>query len=93
MKICPECPTTPLPFVMVALIASIIAFLTWLTLGLSFTDPLIRVGGSVAVFVAVGGTLLHYVVSCLRRHCQHQERFARAPRRPRASGGLGSSGV
>jgi hypothetical protein len=24
-----------------------------------------------AVFLAVAGTLLHYVFSCMRRHCRH----------------------
>jgi len=79
MKFCSECYRSPLPFALVLLIASIAGFLTWLTLGLSSYEPLLRIGGSVAVFLAVGGTLLHYVLSCIRRHCQHRQRFARAP--------------
>lgn len=79
MKLCAECHSSPLPFVLALIIAIIAGFLTWLTLGLSSYEPLLRIGGSVAVFLAVGGTLLHYVVNCIRRHCQHQQRFARAP--------------
>jgi len=79
MKFCTECRRSPLPFVLALLIASIAGFMTWLTLGLSSYEPWLRIGGSVAVFLAVGGTLLHYVLSCIRRHCQHQQRFARTP--------------
>ena len=79
MKLCPECDSSPLPFVLALVIAIIAGFLTWLTLGLSSYEPWLRIGGSVAAFLAVGGTLLHYVVSCIRRHCQHQQRYARAP--------------
>ena len=85
MKFCTECNSSPLPFALALLIASIAGFLTWLTLGLSTYEPLLRIGGSVAVFLAVGGTLLHYVVSCIKRHCQHRQRFARAPSTQSAS--------
>ena len=78
MKFCTECNSSPLPFALALLIASIAGFLTWLTLGLSTYEPLWRIGGSVAAFLAVGGTLLHYVMSCIKRHCQHRQRFTRA---------------
>jgi hypothetical protein len=76
MKFCAECNSSPLPFVMVALIAGIVGFITWLTLGLSYPEPMFRLGGAIVVFLAVGGTMLHYVLSCLRRHCNHRARFA-----------------
>lgn len=79
MKFCTECDNSPLPYLMVALIATIVGLMTWLTLGLSDYEPLVRIGGSVLVFLAVGGTLLHYVVSCIQRHCQHKQRYARTP--------------
>lgn len=79
MKFCTECHSSPLPFALVLLIASIAGFLTWLTLGLSADEPFVRIGGSAAVFLAVGGTLLHYVLSCIKRHCQHRQRFTRGP--------------
>jgi hypothetical protein len=83
MKFCAECNSSPLPYLMVALIATIIGLITWLTLGLSTDEPLVRIGGSIAVFLAVGGTLWHYVASCIQRHCRHQQRYARAPTTPR----------
>jgi hypothetical protein len=83
MKLCTECNTSPLPFAMVALIAASIGFLTWLTLGLSETEPMFRIGASAIAALAIGGTLLHYVISCMRRHCEHQQRFSRAHPSPR----------
>ncbi|KAA6184691.1 hypothetical protein F2Q65_11340 [Thiohalocapsa marina] len=77
MKLCPGCDTSPLPFVMVTLIAGIVGFITWLILGLSDLEPLLRLATAVAAFLAIGATLLHYVISCLRRHCQHRQRFER----------------
>lgn len=71
MKLCTQCKKTPWPFVMVLLIASVAAFATWLTLSLSVTDANTRLLASFAAFIAVGGTLLHYVISCMRRHCRH----------------------
>jgi hypothetical protein len=77
LKLCAQCNSSPLPYVMVVMIAGVVGFITWLTLGLSHPEPMFRLGGAIVVFFAVGGTMLHYVVSCLRRHCQHQARFAR----------------
>ena len=73
MRLCPKCSRSLWPFVMVLAIASVTAFLTWLTLGLSLSDPLPRLGAAGLAFLTVGGTLLHYVLSCLRRHCRHLE--------------------
>ncbi|MFD2111820.1 hypothetical protein [Thiorhodococcus fuscus] len=73
MNLCPKCSHSPWPFVMIFAITSVIGFLTWLVLGLSPLDPLARVAIAVVVFLVVGGTLLHYVVSCLRRHCRHKD--------------------
>lgn len=55
-------------FVMVAIIAAVVTFVTWLTLSLSDVGRTAQIGGSALVFLAVGGTLLHYVLSCMRRH-------------------------
>ncbi|MFB1487852.1 MULTISPECIES: hypothetical protein [unclassified Thiocapsa] len=71
MKLCPKCSRSPLPFVMVSLISSVLAFITWLVLGLSQVEPTVRLAAGAAVFLAVGATLLHYVISCLKRHCRH----------------------
>ncbi len=72
MKLCPKCDHSPLPFLMVFIIATLGAFMTWLTLGLSVPDLLPRVAASALTFVAVGATLLHYIFSCLKRHCTHK---------------------
>lgn len=71
MKLCSECRRTPWPFLMVFFVSSVSAFLTWLTLSYSQFGEVERLAGSVGVFLAVGGTLLHYVMACMRRHCHH----------------------
>ncbi|CRI66374.1 conserved exported hypothetical protein [Thiocapsa sp. KS1] len=79
MKLCPKCSRSPLPFVMVLLISSVLAFITWLVLGLSQIEPTLRLAAGAAVFLAVGGTLLHYVIGCLKRHCRHDHAHQPAP--------------
>ncbi|NCA71152.1 MAG: hypothetical protein EOM91_13815 [Sphingobacteriia bacterium] len=71
MKLCPKCSRSPYPFFMVFMIASVLAFTTWLMLGLSRFDVIPRAALTAVVFIAVGVTLLHYVIGCLRRHCRH----------------------
>lgn len=78
MKLCPKCSRSPLPFVMILLISSVLAFITWLVLGLSQVEPVARMAAGAAVFLAVGGTLLHYVISCLKRHCRHDHEHQHA---------------
>lgn len=74
MKLCSRCSQTFLPFFVVFFVASISAYLTWLTLSYSEFGTLELVVGSGFMFIAVGGTLLHYVISCLKRHCNHGSR-------------------
>lgn len=76
MKLCSKCVRSPLPFVMVFSIASLAAFLTWTTLGLSIEETGPRAAPSAGVFLAVGGTMLHYVLACLKRHCRHGKAHA-----------------
>ena len=71
MKLCPKCDNSPMPFLMVLMVAGISAFMTWLTMGLSTPVVWIRLAASALIFAAVGGTLLHYVLGCLKRHCRH----------------------
>jgi hypothetical protein len=71
MKLCSECNRSPWPFVVVFFVAGISTFLTWLTLSYSQVGMVERVVGSAGVFAAVTATLLHYVFSCMRRHCRH----------------------
>jgi hypothetical protein len=56
---------------MIVLIAGLAAFMTWMTLSLSDVSLVHRAVACALVFLAVGGTLLHYVVTCMRRHCRH----------------------
>ena len=56
---------------MVAFISAVVTFLTWLMLSLSGLERVSRLLASAAVFVAVGSTLTHYVVGCMKRHCHH----------------------
>lgn len=71
MKLCKTCFSSPWPFIMVTAIAIMTGFVTWLTLGLSQPGPQLRLAVGLIAFVAVEATLIHYVVSCMRRHCRH----------------------
>ncbi|WP_295444218.1 hypothetical protein [uncultured Thiodictyon sp.] len=88
MKLCSKCDNSPLPFIMIFVIATISAFMTWLTLELSIPEVGPRAGASAVVFAVVGGLLLAYVLNCLKHHCRHQDEHAhdgadhRAPVRP-----------
>ncbi|MBK1646534.1 hypothetical protein CKO25_18165 [Thiocapsa imhoffii] len=79
MKLCPKCSRSPLPFVMILLISSVLAYITWLMLGLSQIAPMPRLAAGAAVFIGIGTTLLHYVISCLKRHCRHDHVHQGAP--------------
>lgn len=79
MRLCPRCSRSPWPFVMIVAIAAMTAFLTWLTLSLTPAGPLPRLGATALAFFAAGGTLLGFVLSCLRRHCRHLEPDRQAP--------------
>jgi len=59
------------PYAMVVVLAGVVAYLTWLVLEFSDSSKMVQIAGSLGAFVAVGGTLLHYVLSCLKRHCRH----------------------
>jgi hypothetical protein len=87
MKLCPKCTASPLPFVMIAVITGVIGFLTWLTLGLSDWGHWARVGTAAAIALAVAATLWHYVISCMRRHCRHQDGFGHIATPSRAGHG------
>jgi len=56
---------------MVLFFSSVVAFLTWLMLGFVGADPIPTIIGTGLAFVAVGGTMLHYVLTCMKRHCRH----------------------
>ena len=83
MKLCSKCNHSPWPFVMAFVIAGISAFATWLTLGLSTLDIAARAAASALAFAVIGGTLLHYIFSCLKRHCRHDDAPARQQPDPR----------
>jgi hypothetical protein len=76
MKLCKTCFSSIWPFVMVTGIAIMSGFVTWLTLGLSQPEPQLRLAVGLIAFVAVEVTLIHYVVSCMRRHCRHHAKKA-----------------
>ena len=74
MKLCPECTSSPWPFAVVLFISSVVAFLTWLMVGFAGADPTETAVGTALAFFAVSGTLLHYVLGCIKRHCRHDGR-------------------
>ena len=65
-------------------ITLIVAFITWLVLGLSQIEALPRLAIAAVIFLAVGGTLLHYILTCLRRHCRHGHAHGVANHQPLA---------
>jgi len=71
MKLCSQCTGSPWPFVMVLFIASTLAFVTWLMLNFAGASPLQGAVGAALAFLALGGTMLHYVLACMQRHCRH----------------------
>jgi uncharacterized membrane protein YuzA (DUF378 family) len=71
MKLCPKCKSSPWPFAMVLFISALVAFLTWVMLGFVEVDPIAAMVGTIVVFFAVGGTMVHYVLACMKRHCRH----------------------
>ncbi|MGD8207879.1 MAG: hypothetical protein PVH47_07365 [Thiohalocapsa sp.] len=85
MKVCTSCHRSKLPYILVTLIAAIIGFITWLTLGLSTYEPMVRLAGGLVVFAAVAATLLHYVFSCIQRHCRHQHDLGHTSSPPHAT--------
>lgn len=73
MKLCSECRRTPLPYIVPLFVAGFSAFLTWLTLSVAGIDPQANRWWTAGVFLGVLGLLMGYMVSCIRRHCTHQD--------------------
>ena len=73
MKLCSQCRHSVWPFVFALFIAAFAAFLTWMTLYYSRFDTVERLLLTGGVFVAAAATLIHYMLSCMRRHCRHDD--------------------
>ncbi len=73
MKLCSDCRKTPWPFAFALFLASLTAFLTWLLLSESDFGMTERMIGTGLIFLAASATLLHYMLSCMRRHCHHHD--------------------
>ncbi len=71
LKFCPQCKNSPWPFAMVLVVSTVSAFVTWLTLSFAQFGDIESLAGSGLVFAAVGTTLFHYVINCMKRHCRH----------------------
>ncbi|MGQ9831477.1 MAG: hypothetical protein ACUVQI_07710 [Thermochromatium sp.] len=76
MPLCPQCDRPLWSFVMILGLTGVIAFLTWLILGLSPIAPWQRLVATLVVTNLVGGILLYHVINCLRRHCRHGQTLA-----------------
>lgn len=74
MNICPQCDNSPWPFVMVVFISAVVAFLTWLMFSFAGANTAQSTVGALLAFLAVGATLAHYVLACMKRHCRHDGR-------------------
>ncbi len=84
MKSCPDYASSTWPYIMVAFISGVVTFVTWLTLSLADVGRLEQIAATAFVFIAVGGTLLHYVIGCVRRH-RKEAGGARPSAPPRAT--------
>jgi sterol desaturase/sphingolipid hydroxylase (fatty acid hydroxylase superfamily) len=73
---------------MVLFIASLLSFVTWLVLGFAGADLVQASAGTALAFFAVGGTMLHYVLACMKRHCRHGK-ASRTPQHRTHHGALG----
>jgi hypothetical protein len=71
MSFCSQCRKTLWPFLFALFIAGVAAFLTWLTLLYSQLDTTTRLVFSGAMFVGASVILIHYMLSCMKRHCRH----------------------
>lgn len=71
MKLCSQCRKTPWPFLFALFISGFTAFLTWMMLLLSQFGATERVIVTAVVFLAAAATLIHYMLSCMKRHCRH----------------------
>ncbi len=71
MKLCQHCSKTIWPFLFAFFIAGVAATLTWLILSYSSFDATLRALFAAGVFVLAAGTLVHYMLACMRRYCRH----------------------
>lgn len=84
-SLCPQCRNSPWPYLMVLFLAGFSAFLTWLIATFANLAVPERFIASLLAFLVVGGGLLAYVISCMRRHCRHAHHSH--PAGPPAAGG------
>lgn len=71
MKFCSRCHKTLWPFLFAVFIAGVAAFLTWLTLVYSQFNTTTSMVLSGVMFVGASVILIHYMLSCIKRHCRH----------------------
>jgi hypothetical protein len=50
-------------------ISTFVAFITWLTLSAAGLAPHVNRWWTALAFLAAGGVLSGYMISCMRRHC------------------------
>lgn len=75
MKLCKHCKKKFWPFMVALVVTSFAVALTWMTLSASgLSNSQAGIWASL-VFVVVGGSLVGYMVNCLRRYCR-QDRHA-----------------
>lgn len=75
MKLCAKFDQSPLPYLMLVMIAGVTAFIAWHALGTAIPEPTPRAIASTLAFVTVGGANLLYIQSCLNRYRRHQHRY------------------
>ena len=72
MRVCPKCGNARWPYVVILVIASFVAFLTWLTLDTAGITPAVNRWWTSGAFSMTFGIMFAYMYWCVRVHCAHR---------------------
>lgn len=69
MSCCKECRKKPWPYLIALTFSIAIAYMTWLTMGVTDLSRMTRYWISVSAFLVFGSVMLGYLLCCISRHC------------------------
>lgn len=76
MSLCCDCRKKPWPYALVLFISTFVGFVTWLTLSAAGLGQDTRALGTGGAFLLSALILYGYMMSCIRRHCAHDNHIA-----------------
>ena len=76
MNLCCECRKKPWPYALVLFISTFVGFVTWLTLSAAGLTADTLAWGAGCAFLVSALILYGYMISCMRRHCSHDNHVA-----------------